>query len=181
MPHQRSTGEITLSLTKEALIQEALRIEENSLYTSKGHFVAARLWKGFHLWLGIPTTMMAALAGVLSFSTYNIGSGILSIIVAILTSLSTFLNPKERANSHFIAGNNHDSLLGRVRMFRTIDCRREDSEEILTSRLKELSEQREHLNRDCPQIPSIAYNIAKKGIEAGEASYMADKISIKDN
>ena len=62
-------------------------------------------------------------------------------------------------------------------MFWTIDCRRENSEHLLADKLKDLSEQRDRLNRECPQIPRWAYKRAKKGIEEGEASYEVDKIA----
>lgn len=175
MNTQTTTAEIPITITKEAIIRESKRIEENCLHSSKGHFSAAGFWTDFSLWIGIPTTIMAVVAGILSFSKYNFDAGILSIIVAIFTSLTTFLNPKERANSHFVAGNNYDSLLTKSRIFWTIECKRENSLEILESKLNDLSGQRERLNRDCPQIPKWAYKKAKQGIEDGEATYIVDK------
>ena len=49
------------------------------------------------------------------------------------------------------------------------------SEQVLTERLKDLAHQKEKLNRGCPQIPSWAYERARKGIEAGEGGYTVDK------
>lgn len=174
MPEQ-STAEVPVSQTKEAIIDEAKRIEENCLHSSKGHLVAAGFWTKFNYWIGIPTAIIAAIGGLLGFSQHSNTSGIIAMIVAISTSISTFINPKDKYNSHFMAGNNYDSLLTKVRMFWSIDCKRENSDTILTEKLKEYSEQRERLNRDCPQIPKWAYKLAKKGIEAGEASYQVDK------
>jgi len=168
---------LSLAVAKEAIITEAKRIEENCLFTSKGHFYAAQFWAKFHLWIGFPTVILAAVAGTAALAKFdkdNIWAGVLSIIVVILTSVTTFLNPKEKANAYLTAGNNYDSLLARTRMFWLIDCRMENSDEILTSRLKDLSEQRERLNRDCPQVPKGTYEKAKKGIEQGEADYKID-------
>ncbi|MGV8080977.1 MAG: SLATT domain-containing protein [Syntrophales bacterium] len=170
-----TTAEVSVSLTKEAIIKEAKRIEENCLYTSKGHYSAASCWDNFHLIIGVPTAVLAVIGGILSFSLYNIIAGILSIIVAILTSLSTFLNPKERASNHFMAANNYDSLLTKARIFWSIECKRENSLELLESKLNDLSGQRERLNRDCSQVPHWAYERAKQGIANGEASYIVDK------
>ena len=47
---------------------------------------------------------------------------------------------------------------------------------MLTSRLKDLSEQRDKLNRGSPQVPAWVYRIARKGIKEGEADYKVDKI-----
>jgi len=172
-----STKEKEISITKEAIIKEAKRIEENCLYTSKGHFASSRFWSNFHLWIGVPTVLLAGIAGTLSFASFtnhNLISGIISIIIVVLTSLTTFLNPKERADIHLSSGNNYDSLLSKIRIFWTIECRREESDDILTSKLKDFSYERDRLNRDCPQVPKLAYLKAKKGIEAGEASYVVD-------
>ena len=35
---------------------EAARIEEDSLYSAKGHWEAAKPWEHRHLWIGVPTT-----------------------------------------------------------------------------------------------------------------------------
>lgn len=177
MTEQATTQEKIISIAKEAIIKEAKRLEENCLYSAKGHLVEARFWSNFHLWIGIPTVILAAVAGtaaLVKFDPNNIIAGILSILVVILTSISTFLNPKDRANIHLVSGNNYDSLLTRVRIFWTIDCWREDSEEILTVKLKELSNEKERLNRECPQIFKWAYKKAKKGIQEGEAEYKVD-------
>jgi len=178
MTKQSTTKEKIISLTKEAIIKEAKRIEENSLYSAKGHFVAAQFWTNFHLWIGVPTVILAAMAGtsaLAQFVNHNIIAGILSIIVVVLTAITTFLNPKEKSNIHLTSGNNYDSLLSRARIFWTIDCWRENPEELLADKLKDLSEQRDRLNRECPQVPRWAYKKAKKVIEEGEAKYRVDE------
>ena len=173
-----TTKEKGVTLTYEAIVKEAKRIEENCLHTSKSHFVAANFWNNFHLWIGIPTIILAAIAGTIAFadfSYHNLIAGIISIIVTILTAVTTFLNPKENSKTHHNAGSNYDSLLTRVRIFWTIDCRIEESIDVLTSKLKDFSEQRERLNHDCSQPPNWAYRLAKKGIEEGEADYKVDQ------
>jgi hypothetical protein len=173
-----TTAERQQSQTNEAVVKEAKRIGENCLYTSKGHFAAASFWSNFHLWFGIPIVVLAAIAGASALSRFDnsaLVAGILSIIVTILSAVTTFLNPRERANSHFSAANQYDGLLTEVRIFWTIECWRGESETILTQRLKDLSEKRKTLNRECPQVPRFAYKQAKKGIKAGESSYEVDK------
>ena len=178
MNEQITTTEKTIPRTKEAITEEAKRIEENCLYSAKGHFVAAQFWTNFNLWIGIPTVILAAIAGTAAFAKFdknNIAAGILSIIVAVLIAIKTFLNPQERAGAHLTSGNNYDSLLTKARIFWTINCRGEESEQVLTKRLNFLSEQRDKLNKECSQVPTWAYKRAKKGIEEGEADYLVDK------
>jgi hypothetical protein len=169
-------GHIIYGSTLEAIIKEARRIEENALYTSKAHFVCAQGCENLNLWIGIPTVILAAIAGALAFTNFlTVIAGVLSIIIAILTGIATFLNLKDKSRDHQNAGNKYDSLLTRVRIFRAIDCRQNQSEEVSTEKLKDLSRERDRLNADCPQPSKKCYKRAKEGIEAGEAEYKVDK------
>ncbi len=78
------------------ITDEAKRIEEDSLHSSKGHFYAAQFWSKFHYSIGVPTVIMSAIAGASAlsqFDNHNVIAGVLAIIVATLTALNTFMNP----------------------------------------------------------------------------------------
>ena len=175
MKNQITTAEQPVSKAKLEIMKESKRIEESSLYSAKGHFAAAHTWANFHLIIGVPIVVLAAIAGSSFISNNNVIAGVLSLIVAVLSAVMTFLNPNERSSSHLNAGNSYDVLQNEVRIFRTIDCWREDPEQILTERLKNFSDQKGKLNQGSPQIPWWAYQIAKRGIKAGEGSYEVDK------
>ena len=178
MNDTQTTAERPLPKAKEAIIKEAKRIEEDCLYTSRGHFACAQFWSNFHLWLGIPTVILASIAGAFALSQFSssiVIAGVISIVVVVLSATTTFLNPRERANTHLSSGNNYDSLLSKARIFWTIDCWQNDTDEILTQKLKSLSEERDRLNRECPQVPRFAYLAAKKGIKKGEANHEIDR------
>ena len=122
--------------------------------------------------------MLSGLAGAAALSKFDpqhFIAGSLSIIVAALSAVATFLNPNELISAHLSAGNSYDSLMNRVRMFRLIDCWREEAEEVLTERVKRFSEEKDELNSKSPQIGPWAYRKAKKGILAGEATYAVDE------
>ena len=178
MPPQITTGEAAVSQRKEEIIKEGKRIEESSLYSTKGHFSAARIWRNVHFMLGVPATVLAAIAAAKAFSQFDAGhavGGWISICVAALSGLATFLNPNEKAALHFAAGNNFDALQSKARIFWAVDCRGNESDQILTNRLKDLAEEKSELNRKSPQISKLAYLIAKRGIASGEADYAVDK------
>lgn len=161
---------------KEKIIKETKRIEEDSLYSSKGHFYAAQFWTNLHLWIGIPATAMAAIAGASAlsqFDNHQIIAGILAILVSALSAVSTFINPNEKATIHHNAGNRYNSLKNRSRIFGEIDVDLETNEVLLT-RLRSLSAERDELNEKSPQIPKWAFRKARKGIEDGEAQYKAE-------
>ena len=159
---------------KDKILIEGRRVEEDSLYSSKGHFYAAQFWTNFHLWIGIPAAVLAAVAGVTALSDHEIIAGILAIIVSALGAISTFINPNEKANTHHNAGNQYNALKNRSRIFCEIDTNMKTEEELLKN-LQELSKLRDELNDGSPQIPKWAFQKARKGIEEGEAHYKVDK------
>lgn len=180
MPPTASTAEISPSKTVQEIINEAKRIEESTLCSSKGHFAAAETWLRRHFWIGVPNAVLAALAGAtaLSFSdklSVRVAGGVLSIAVAGLAALQLFLNPNDKAAAHLSAGSSYDALNGKIRIFWSVECWEAHAERVLTERLKDFAEQKDKLSRTSPQIPSWAYRRAQKGIEAGEGSYQVDK------
>ena len=180
MANEHGTAEVSISRSVEEIIKEAKRIEESTLFSAKGHFAAAEIWSRFHLGIGIPNAISAAVAGAIAFSFssnfwIHLTAGTLSIIAAGLAALLTFLNPNEKAAAHLNGGNNYDALNAKVRIFWTVECWAEKSSRILTQKLKDFADQKDKLNRTCPQIPSWACRRARRGIEAGEGSYNVDQ------
>lgn len=174
---KRTTAEQAPTRSKQEVIKEAQRIEEALLCSSKGHFAAAHYWRCFNLWTGIPISIISAVAGAAALSELDASglvAGILAIIVAVLTGVGTFLNPNERAAGHLKAGNSYDALMNRVRIFWSIECWNDVTDEVLTSQLLDYSSQKDALNQSCAQIPDGAYRTAKKGIARGEGSYIVD-------
>lgn len=177
MANQPGTAEVQVSKTKDEIIKEAKRIEEALLFSSKKHFVSAQYWSLFHMCLGLPMVVVSGIAGAEAFKQFDkqhLLAGYLSISVAVLSAIMTFLNPNERASKHTAAGNGYDALMNRARIFWSIDCWREESEALLTKELKDLSEQKNKLNQSAPEPLFFAYSIAKKSIEAGEGKYEVD-------
>lgn len=174
---EASTGEITPSKTRTEIMKEAERIEEALLHSSKNHFSACRIWTNFHLWLGIPIVAFAAIASaaaLVRFDPNGLIAGGLAILVAVMTAVSTFVNANEKAATHLNAGNGYDALMNEVRIFRVIDCWSEESDRVLTERIKRYSERKDVLNRAAPAVPKFARTMAKKGIESGEGDYKVD-------
>jgi hypothetical protein len=162
---------------KEKITKEAKRIKEDSLYSAKGHFYAAQFWTNLHLWFGIPATIMAAVSGASAlsqFDNHQIIAGILAILVAALSAVSTFINPNEKANIHHSAGNRYNSLKNRARIFSEIDMNL-DTDENLLKKFRSLSTERDELNEKSPQIPKWAFRKARQGIEDGETQYKIDE------
>ncbi len=162
---------------KEKTITEAKRIEEDCLYSAKGHFYAGQCWGNVHLWLSGISAVLSAIAGVSAlshFDYHNIVAGVFSIIVAGLTGVITFVNPNARASVHHKAGNKYNSLRNDTRIFYEIEVNNLDDSKVVEE-LKKLNDRRNKLNIESPQIPKWAFEKARKGIEEGEADYKVDK------
>lgn len=150
---------------------EANRIIEDALHSSKSHYNAADRWRHIHLWIGIPNAIIAALAGVSAFNGCEIIAGSLAVAVAAITAVNTFLNPGDRASTHKRCAGEYHSLKNRARIFINIICRQYSSVDELNAKFEEMVTKRDDLNSTSPQIPEWAFRKAKTGIDAGEAEY----------
>lgn len=179
---EMTTGERPASKALEEIIREAKRLEESTLYSMKGHHVASNGWSNRNLWLGLPVVIISGLVGATTFSQYaetypavKVIAGLLSVAVAVLSGITTFLNPNDKESAHLNAAHGFDKLNNDARLFWSVDCWQEALDVVLTSQLKKLVERKNELNSNSPQIPGWAYKKAKAGIEAGEAKFEVDK------
>ena len=165
-----------------AVIEETRRIEEDSLHSMKGHLNAGSLWSWVHLFLGLPSAVLATFAGITALSGEPKITAILALLAAVLTSVMTFLKPQQVANNHNNAGREYNILKNRVRRFREIELLQLDWEirvhrvdnSAIIRKINELAEKRDELNSMSPDIPRWAYKKAKKDIDAGMAEYQVD-------
>ncbi len=165
-----SSGSLAVSVG-----DECSRLEEDALYSARGHFEAARTWGRVHLSIGLPTALLAALAGVSAFNDLPLLAGGTAILVAALSSVSTFLNPSEKAQTHHLAGNKFNAVRSQARFLREVSLRTSASKDDVALTLQALVSTKDALNQDSPIIPRPAFERARKGIEAGEASYAVDR------
>jgi len=163
-------SELTLKL-----VAEAKRIEEDAIYSSKGHYNAGNSWKGLHLWIGIPTAILSALASASAFGEENTAAGILSILVTSLIALATFLDPSGKQSAHRASAAAYGTLKNDARIFYEIDVFIEKDITKLVQSLKQLAKQRDKLNSTSFNIPRRAYELARTDIKEGTNTYKIDK------
>jgi hypothetical protein len=158
-----------------ALRREAERLEEDALYSSKGHFNAEDTWVRRNYWLGVPATVLGAIAGATLIKSQPEWATAFTLLASLLTGLMTFLKPNERAALHRAAAGQFLALRNETRFFREIELLQSDRLDELPERLKALSAVRNDLNLKSPSIPRRAFVAARKGIEEGEATHNVDK------
>lgn len=164
--------------TKEhlaALQREAERLEEDATYSSKGHFNAEDTWVRRNYWLGVPATVLGAVAGATLIKSQPEWATAFTLLASLLTGLMTFLKPNERAALHRAAAGQFLALRNEARFFREIEMLQSERLDDLPEQLKALSAKRNELNLKSPSIPRRAFVTARKGIEEGEATHKVDK------
>ncbi len=155
--------------------KEADRIEEDCLISGKSQLNTSDIWRIWHYGLGIPATILAALAAADLLDGSSL-SQFSAALAACVFAISTFLNPSEKSSAHQVAGNQYLALAKRVRRFREIDISSISEPDEVRGRLEELAQERDSLNESSPNPFQRSFNKARAGISAGEATYRADKV-----
>lgn len=165
-----------MTTVRDEIIIESMRIEENCLYSAKGHFEAARVLWSLHYGIGIPIVVIAAITSLVGTGQWNglAIASILAITVTALTAITTFVNPNKSAGNHQQAGTSYNNLLGEIRIFYKIYGISNNTDDELKSRLELLFARKNELDQASPPIPRLAYWLGKKGIKNGEAVHKVD-------
>jgi hypothetical protein len=98
-------------------------------------------------------------------------AGIMSAVVAVLTSLMTFLKPSERASAHKGSGDQYLSLRNDARVFREIKLDHACDEQAAIAGLDEFTKRRNELNQASAQFAPRDFKKAREGIDQGEAAH----------
>jgi hypothetical protein len=162
---------------QDAIRTELQRIEEDCIHSGKSHFNAHERWNRYHYLLGIPAVILSGLAGVAFFKDYPDIAGAMSSLVAVLTALSTFLKPSERAASHKSSGDQYLSLRNDARVFREIRLDHACDDQSAIDGLTEFTKRRNELNQASPQFANRDFIKARTGIDAGESTHAVDKLA----
>lgn len=159
----------------QKVVAEARRIEEDSEHSSKGHYNAGVRWGRYHLLIGLPAALVAALASAAAFKDCPELAGGLALLSTALTTVLTFLKPSERAEMHRSVAGQYHKLRNQTRIFREIELADGLGEADARRRLFEFASQRDDLNATAPGIPRCDYEKAKQDIDGGRSRYQVDE------
>ena len=134
----------------DTLVAEAKVIEADALAASQRHLKSAHVWKWCHYVIGLPTAVLAALAGVSALSDHAVIGAFLAIAVAASTAVQTFLNPNDRADQRRKIGNAFKAINNDARIFHQVQCQAPTNYEELRDALKVLNERRNTLLMESP-------------------------------
>ena len=160
----------------EPIRGEAKRIEYLCLWAAERHYAAETPWYYLNYWLGIPSTISAALAGAIAASKqpYSewIAAGI-ALFAAVLTSLLTFLDPYKKASIHHTLAKNYESLYHAAGFFLRFESVKENTDpQEIEKKLYALVTRFNELLQSSPAIPGHAYKTAEHNIKGGEGEVL---------
>lgn len=147
---------------KQLLVDEAGRIDEDSLHSMKGHYNDAVVHNHLNLKLGLPAAIISTVSGGTALGENVEIAAILAFTSAVLVGAMMFLKPSEKSEQHKSSAARYHSLRNVVRIFRNIEVLSSDDIEYLKIELSKYSEQLNELNEICPQISRASYEKAKK-------------------
>jgi hypothetical protein len=92
---------------------------------NRAHYLAAKQAERMNTWLGVPVAVTTTAVGTTIFSTFSdnpdvklrIGTGLLSLLAAVLASLQTFFKFSEHQQKHLQAGAQYGALRRRLEIF----------------------------------------------------------------
>ncbi|WP_309628412.1 SLATT domain-containing protein [Brevundimonas sp.] len=159
---------------RDRIDSQAAQLGVDALFSEKGHYADARAWRFWHRGLGLPSAALAAIAGgaFLSELFLPIVPAMIAFSSAILTGVSSFLEPEQKAARHHQTGVAYGALRRRIRHFVQVQCKRDDlSVAQLSDGLDLLTRDINTLHADAPPISRGGFQNAGKQIKAGTADY----------
>ena len=158
------------------VIDELKRVEEAATHSSQTQFSSAKFWRGLNLALGVPSAVLAAVAGttLLAGAASAHAGAVVALIAAALTAVMTTLNAAQRAEQSRASANAYLALQGDARVIRTIDVPTLTHEEA-RHRLAELIERRNAINETAPVSAFLSYLLGRRNIQKGRQIYEVDR------
>lgn len=161
----------------EAIKVEANRLEEDCVYSAKGHFNSSSLWWLIHYILGVGAAVFAGvsiLAPMPDFLSGLFTPQVSAMFAGLLAAILTFVNPGQFIDRHKNSGEKLGALRSRFRRLREIDCI-EGNCSGLRAELEALCKQKSCADANAPKILWIAFQLARFGVWTGESLHVVDK------
>jgi hypothetical protein len=163
---------------RKAIVKEAKRIEEDTMFSSKEHFIVGHYFRIFNILLSGSSAVAAVVVGTSIMTRADPQgtlTGVLALYVAISSILVLFFKPHDNSLSHKSAGNEYKSIRNEARRLSEIDSISDVTNEELRKSLNILVEKQTRANQCYSLLPDWAHKMAKKRIDEGEATYKVDK------
>jgi hypothetical protein len=161
---------------RQAIEDELKRLEESAMYSAQGQFEETKQWRGVNLLLGLPASLLAAVAGAtaLAATAGRITAGVLAIVAAGFGAILTTTNASHHVNQAAAAANAYLEIQTAARQYREIDLPYVSVDEARQA-LAELTARRDEQNKTAEPPNRRSYQKATKNIEKqGGQKYAVD-------
>ncbi|WP_234323211.1 SLATT domain-containing protein [Streptomyces bikiniensis] len=160
---------------RQALDAEFRRLEESAMWSAQCQFEEGKRWRATHWALGLPATLLAAVAGTTALveSTGATAAGILALLSAGLGAVLTTVNAPQRASQAVAAANVYLSIQTAARQHREIDLPDWSPAEAREA-LAALTARRDEQNAGVDPPSRRAYRKARANLDAGGQTYAVD-------
>ncbi|MCX4985936.1 SLATT domain-containing protein [Streptomyces sp. NBC_00572] len=160
---------------RQALDAEFRRLEESAMWSAQCQFEEGKRWRATHWALGLPATLLAAIAGTTALveSTGATAAGILALLSAGLGAILTTVNAPQRASQAVAAANVYLSIQTAARQHREIDLPAWTTVEAREA-LAALTTRRDEQNAGADPPSRRAYRKAHANLSAGGQTYTVD-------
>ncbi|MEV7054387.1 SLATT domain-containing protein [Streptomyces microflavus] len=169
-------GETGDARRRRAIEAEFRRLEESAMYSAQMQFEQTKQWRGVNLGLGLPASILAAVAGTTALveSTGRVAAGVMALASAGFGAILTTVNASHRMNQAAAAANAYLEIQTAARQAREIDLPTWPLDEARNA-LAELTARRDEQNKTAEPPNRRSYRKAKANIDAGGQSYAVDE------
>lgn len=181
MEKQKIPAKVTFKPKNQETLRDLIdELYEDSLIASYGHDYAAEQWNQKYLIFGIVTTSLSAIVSASIFSSYEslaLVAGLLSLTLVVFSSIATFLNSEQKANSHTKAKFAYREIGDKARILKKMDLplARIPSEEICEE-CNKLVERLNATTKESPRLPAKFWHLGQKEYEEDLKEEEAAKI-----
>lgn len=158
-------------MVNQEAVLELRRRTRNCQALTRANLLLANIWSSAHLYIGIPNTALATLAGVSALSDLGVPktwTALLSISVAVLTALITFLNPTAKYSSYHSAAQRYQAVADK---YLILALKSENiTEQTLLNELTILNSEYNKVMESSPVVPTWAYKRGKHDVNISRES-----------
>ena len=168
-------AELEPQIRRQAIEVELQRIEESAKYSAQIQFEAAKHWRGANLALGLPASVLAAVAGATALAdvTSPVVAGVLALASAGFGAILTTVNAAHRMSEATSAANAYLEIQTAARQARLIDLPYQSIDESRAT-LAERTARRDEQNKNVDPPSGRAYRKGSNNIASGGQSYAVD-------
>lgn len=166
----------TDQVRRQAIECELHRLEESATYSAQIQFEQAKRWRGVNLGLGIPASLLAAVAGgtALAVDGWETIAGIVALLSAAFGGVLTTVNAAHRMNQASSAANAYLEIQTAARQARLVDLPYVPVDDARNT-LAEITARRDEQNKTAEPPSRKSYRKGTKNIQSGGQTYAVDK------